>query len=256
MIDTTPTFKMPKSPLSDYPEDSTQDAAFNEGVSALQAEQHERNEQLYEEGFVDGKKEGQKEGYEIGCKEHDDAAYDTGYADALEGIVPLPITTTRSGIVPEIDMFQGFGIPAIYNSSLPSDCVKGVDVSDGTSDNSVVRVFDTGATRDTAEGKLDYEGFLSPSVLRRYAQYMNDNRVQSDGSVRDSDNWQKGIPLESYMKSLWRHIMDAWTMHREWHVVLGRLAIGRAPALLETALCAIIFNASGYLHEILKDGDS
>jgi len=35
-----------------------------------------------------------------------------------------------------------------------------------------VRTFDTGATRDTEDGKLDYEGFLSGRVLKRYAEYM------------------------------------------------------------------------------------
>jgi len=78
----------------------------------------------------------------------------------------------------------------------------------------VIRRFDTGATRDTDEGKLDFEGFLSPLVLERYAQYMNKHRKQSDGKLRDSDNWQKGIPLKAYIKSLWRHFFDLWKIHR------------------------------------------
>lgn len=68
-----------------------------------------------------------------------------------------------------------------------------------------IRTFDTGATRDTDEGKLDFEGFLSPLALERFAEYMNKHRQQSDGSLRDSDNWQKGIPVKQYMKSMWRH---------------------------------------------------
>jgi len=36
-----------------------------------------------------------------------------------------------------------------------------------------IRKFDTGATRDTNEGKYDYEGILSPTVIKRYAEYMN-----------------------------------------------------------------------------------
>ena len=106
-----------------------------------------------------------------------------------------------------------------------------------------VRKFDTGATRDSEDGKLDYEGFLSTFVLLRYAEYMNKHRKQSDGKIRASDNWQKGIPLTAYMKSLWRHLVELWTEHR----------LSDNDESKEEALCAIIFNASGYLHEILKE---
>jgi hypothetical protein len=107
-------------------------------------------------------------------------------------------------------------------------------------DDGVLRTFDTGATRDTAGDKLDYEGFLSPRALRRYAEYMHVHRKQSDGTLRAADNWQKGIPLDAYMKSLWRHFMDVWLAHR----LKGRAG--------EDALCAMLFNVMGYLHEILK----
>lgn len=107
-----------------------------------------------------------------------------------------------------------------------------------------MRQFDTGATRDSDTSKLDYEGFLSPLVLKRYAEYLNKHRTQADGKLRDSDNWQKGIPLKAYMKSMWRHFMDVWSFHRDEQKV--------KPELKEEALCAVIFNASGYLHEFLK----
>ena len=112
--------------------------------------------------------------------------------------------------------------------------------------HAVMRTFDSGATRDSDDTKLDYEGFLSPYVLRRYAEYMNKHRVQADGETRESDNWQKGIPLHAYMKSLWRHLIELWTLHRLSH----RGPVRREP--FEEALCAIIFNASGYLHETVK----
>ena len=85
------------------------------------------------------------------------------------------------------------------------------------------RYFSTGATRDTDQGKLDYEAFLSPIVLRRYGEYMHEHRMQSDGELRDGDNWQKGMPRDQYMKSGFRHFMDWWTFHRleeEDHVVI------------------------------------
>jgi hypothetical protein len=51
-----------------------------------------------------------------------------------------------------------------------------------------IRSFKTGATRDTDEGKHDFEGYLSPTVINRFGEYMTKNRIQSDGSLRDSDN--------------------------------------------------------------------
>src|SRR5262249_35716685 len=100
----------------------------------------------------------------------------------------------------------------------------------------------TGASRDTDQGKLDYEGFLSPLVIKAFAEYMDKHRLMPDGALRDSDNWQKGMPLEAYMKSGWRHFFDWWSIHR------GQ----PAREDLKTALCALLFNAQGYLHEILK----
>ena len=105
------------------------------------------------------------------------------------------------------------------------------------------RTFDTGATRDTDHGKYDYEGFLSPLVLERFAEYMNKHRIQSDGNLRDSDNWTKGIPKTAYMKSGYRHFFDWWKEHRKLNTKDG----------LEEALCALMFNVMGYLYEHLKE---
>jgi len=111
----------------------------------------------------------------------------------------------------------------------------------------MVRRFETGATRDTDEGKLDFEGFLAPGVMIRFAEYMNENRVQSDGELRDSDNWQKGIPRDQYMKSMFRHFIEVWRDHR----MLGGLRSGGAlEDEMETALCALMFNVMGYLFEM------
>jgi hypothetical protein len=51
-----------------------------------------------------------------------------------------------------------------------------------------MRTFKTGATRNDDSNKLDFEGFLSPTALEHFAEYMNKNRVQADGNIRDSDN--------------------------------------------------------------------
>jgi hypothetical protein len=111
-------------------------------------------------------------------------------------------------------------------------------------DTLLIRTFETGATRDLDTGKFDYEGFLSPLVIRRFAAYMHKNRQQADGSVRAADNWQKGIPFEAYMKSGWRHFFEWWSEHRR--------GTGTANDTIEEALCALIFNAQGYLHELLR----
>jgi hypothetical protein len=106
-----------------------------------------------------------------------------------------------------------------------------------------MRTFDTGATRDDDSTKDDPEGFLSPLVINRFNQYMSVHRIQADGKVRASDNWQKGIPKSAYMKSMWRHFLDVWSLHRGCN--------GPSSQDLETSLCSIMFNAMGYLHELL-----
>lgn len=108
--------------------------------------------------------------------------------------------------------------------------------------NAKIRKFETGATRDTDTNKLDYEGFLSPAVLTCYAEYMHKNRIQSDGTLRDSDNWQKGIPIPQYMKSLFRHFMDVWRWNRNLSI----------RDTISNALCGVMFNSMGMLHELLK----
>lgn len=109
---------------------------------------------------------------------------------------------------------------------------------------SVMDEFSTGANRNISTNKLDYEGFISPLVLKRYAEFMHKNRHLPNGTMRNSDNWQLGIPLDNYMKSLARHEQDV----RLHHDGYGE----EAEEDIETALCAVIFNASGYLFELLK----
>lgn len=105
-----------------------------------------------------------------------------------------------------------------------------------------IRTFNTGATRNVDENKYDYEGFLSPIALKAFAKYMHDNRMQANGKLRDSDNWQKGIPLDSYMKSMYRHFFSVWENHRGVE----------SDEDIATSLSALMFNVQGYLHEYLK----
>jgi len=105
-----------------------------------------------------------------------------------------------------------------------------------------MRMFKSGSTRDDDKNKIDPEGFMNPIVIQRYSEYLHKHRIQSDGKLRDSDNWQHGMGLSVYMKSGWRHFLDWWLEHRGFASREG----------LEDAICGLIFNANGYLFEVLK----
>ena len=110
----------------------------------------------------------------------------------------------------------------------------------------LTREFNTGATRDQDLTKLDLEGFLNPIVIKRFAEYMQKHQKQSDGKIRESDNWQLMFGekhCDVCIKSLWRHFLDLWMFHRGYK--------GRDDK--EEALCAIMFNTQAYLLKILKD---
>lgn len=109
----------------------------------------------------------------------------------------------------------------------------------------MIRKFESGATRDLDTDKLKYEGFIDPLVDKRFAQYMHEHRKMKDGSLRTPDNWQKGIPLEAYGDSLVRHVVD-FRLHFDGYPDEA------VDADIETVLCAILFNARGYLFEVLK----
>jgi hypothetical protein len=110
-----------------------------------------------------------------------------------------------------------------------------------------MRSFDTGAIRSEDAERDDPEGFFSPLVLDRYCEYLTKHRKLPDGTMRESDNWQKGMTLQSYMKGAWRHFMHWWTRHRGWPV-----RDPKAAENIEEDICALIFNAQGYLHETIR----
>lgn len=106
-----------------------------------------------------------------------------------------------------------------------------------------MRKFKTGATRDSDHNKPEYTGYLSPLVIKRYGEYMMKHAIQPNGKYRPGGNWKKGMPKDSYLDSMFRHLLDVWLNHEGYD--------GRDTT--EEALCAVIFNASGYLLETLKD---
>jgi hypothetical protein len=122
----------------------------------------------------------------------------------------------------------------------------GVDKAEAVGNKSATRVFDTGATRDTVEGKLCYAKALSFRVLRRYVEYLGSHRQLPDGSIRDWDDWKKGIPQEDYKDSMLRHAFDAKLLSDGVPV-----SDNHGPCNIEDLLCAVMFNAMGWLREIL-----
>jgi len=114
-----------------------------------------------------------------------------------------------------------------------------------------MREFKSGATRDDDNGKVDYEGFLAYSVLEAYGNYMNKHRIQADGKVRDSDNWQKGFGEKHFdvcMKSLWRHFLDFWAIHRGYKRYDNK--DGHEITAIEAG-CAMLFNIMAYMYKLL-----
>lgn len=97
-----------------------------------------------------------------------------------------------------------------------------------------VRSFTSGAIRDSEESKEDYTETISWTAFKRYAQYMTSKKKQYGGG-----NFKKGIPIDSYERSLIRHLQKYMENKYEEGVV-------------ETDtdhLSAIVFNVFGIMHE-------
>lgn len=117
-----------------------------------------------------------------------------------------------------------------------------------------IREFNTGATRDTAEDKFCYEGFLSPLVVKAFGAYMHKHRKQSNGELREPDNWQKGFGnteddvkghCNTCIDSLYRHFMDLWLIHRGYEK--------ESRESIDDAICGIMFNIMAYYHKLLEE---
>jgi hypothetical protein len=109
------------------------------------------------------------------------------------------------------------------------------------------RKFETGADRDLADDKPQYAAIFPPELMRAYAQYILAKARRNDGSIRSCSNWQKGIPVDSYIDSLMRHLTDLRLVLRGFKVTERN---GHEMTEKELA-CAMVFNANGLLFEIL-----
>lgn len=94
--------------------------------------------------------------------------------------------------------------------------------------------FKTGAIRDTQTDKEDYIETISWTAFKRYAKYMTGKKAKYGAG-----NFKKGIPIESYEKSLVRHIQKYLSNKYE----------GGTVEKDEDHLSAIVFNVFGIIHE-------
>lgn len=133
-----------------------------------------------------------------------------------------------------------------------------------------IRQFSTGANRNSDSGKLDYEGFNSPLVEKDYAEYLNRHRRLSDGTLRDSDNWQKMFGDKHFdvcVKSGLRHTFDWWMFHRGFpeataaYTEVTRFENPEKPFTIDErialatkeAINGAIFNLKAYNFKLLMD---
>ena len=179
-----------------------------------------------------------------------------GYLDTHGKIVPAATAMTdiyslifRSKEAAQFEVNRFMLIQTI-NKAKDGDCIPVKDsklftVAEQHAEK--IRKFDTGAIRDTDSGKLSYSKGLSFLVLRRYLQYLGKHRTLSDGSTRDWDNWKKGISPDVYRDSLTRHVADV-NIVADGHSAEDN----HGSCNVEDLLCAVIFNAQGWLFELLK----
>lgn len=93
--------------------------------------------------------------------------------------------------------------------------------------------FETGAVRDVSHGKPNFYECMSPFAMWRYGEYM-----EKAGQKYGEDNWIKGIPIESYMKSLERHLLKL-KMELKYGIIKEE----------GDHASAILFNIMGLIHE-------
>ena len=179
-----------------------------------------------------------------------------GYLDTQGKIVPAAMALTdiysllfKSEEAAQFEVNR-FMLLQTINKAKDGDCIPVKDsklftVAEQHAEK--IRKFDTGAIRDTDSGKLSYSKGLSFPVLRRYLQYLGKHRTLPDGSVRDWDNWKKGIAPEVYRDSLTRHVADV-------NIVADGYSAedNHGKCDLEDLLCAVMFNSMGWLYEILE----
>lgn len=94
--------------------------------------------------------------------------------------------------------------------------------------------FESGAIRDSQEGKEDYIETISWTAFKRYSQYMTGKKKKYGAG-----NFKKGIPIESYEQSLVRHLQKYLANKYENGMTEKE----------DDHLSAMVFNIFGIIHE-------
>lgn len=135
-----------------------------------------------------------------------------------------------------------------------------------------MRKFETGAIRDTGEGKYEYFGFRHPLIEQSFAKYMYEHSIMPDGSLRDANNWWKGWDKNISLQSMVRHLEDLQAIDAGLVVIEARYKDGSVKKIYNTKpveldkdvvsyktinreeCCnAIRFNAGAYLLDVMKN---
>ena len=98
-----------------------------------------------------------------------------------------------------------------------------------------ITTFKSGAIRDSQEGKADFTETISWTAFRKYGEYMTEKKIKYG-----SGNFKKGIPIDSYEKSLIRHVQR----YMENKYEEGNVEVE------QDHISGMIFNAFGILHEL------
>lgn len=134
------------------------------------------------------------------------------------------------------------------------------------------RTFDTGATRDIDDWKLEYSRYIHPLADYSFAEYMKSKQIIW-WEYRRWDNWQKWIPPESLFDSLIRHIEIVKLLYKGYNIIevskdwkIDLIVENKLTEInldmydrfdiknLEQELNAVRFNSEALKLNIIKDG--
>lgn len=134
-----------------------------------------------------------------------------------------------------------------------------------------MRKFQSGATRDSNDGKIAYYGFRHPLVEHSFGKYMLGHQIQADGKKREANNWWGTWDEKISIDSLVRHAEELQAIDAGYYVYRVRGFNGESSIIRETpdknlegfgarvskedVYNAIRFNAGAGLLKLLKTKD-